>query len=136
MVLILLAVIPIVSAVKLFSHYSAYSGLQQKNEALLLRAVRYYPGNERAWFDLAFVRKAKNRPAEASVASLEKFLSLYPYHIGANYLRAVWLYQMGAFDEAEAAVLDLLVYYPGFKKARQLLRHIQTRRKRARNSKP
>ncbi len=121
---LLMACVPAFALTKLSSHHLATKGVRQFNEKQLIRAVHIYPGNERAWFDLARVQHDMGRPIEVSLLTLERFLTLYPYHIGASFLRAQWLIEVGKLKESEYQLRRLLEYYPGFDRAKYLLRYV------------
>ncbi|MFO1368018.1 MAG: O-antigen ligase family protein [Marinagarivorans sp.] len=108
------------SCSNLTSQILANDGFKTQNSLKLARAVDIYPGNERAWFDLATTHfEQDGNPAEA-ISAMQHFLSLYPYHIGARYKITQWYCFQRDFSHCKTEALRLLSYYPSFKPTQQL----------------
>jgi hypothetical protein len=108
------------SCANLISQKLAKDGFQTQNRIKLQRAVKIYPGNERAWFDLAITLFEQNNKASEAVTAMHQFLSLYPYHIGARYKITQWYCFQRDFINCRAEALQLIGYYPAFKPVQQL----------------
>ncbi len=107
------------SCASLNSQIIANEGFKAQDTVRIKRATEIYPGNERAWFDLAIAYfEQDNNPTEAVIA-MQRFLSLYPYHIGGRFKITQWYCFEREFARCRAEALHLLSYYPSFKPAQQ-----------------
>lgn len=108
------------SCSNLGSQILANTGFKTLNSLKLARAVEMYPGNERAWFDLATTYFEQDGTPQEAINTMRHFLSLYPYHIGARFKITQWYCSQRDFMHCKAEALQLLSYYPSFKPAQQL----------------
>jgi O-antigen ligase len=107
------------SCASLSSQVIANEGFKTQDTVRIRRATEIYPGNERAWFDLAIaLYEQDNNPSEAIIV-MRRFLSFYPYHIGGRFKITQWYCFQREFARCRAEALHLLSYYPSFKPAQQ-----------------
>lgn len=121
----------ILSSSFLKSQRQAYLGKRTADTLLLMRATSTFPGNERAWYDLAVTTFEQDRNSLLGIKYMRHFLGLYPYHISGRFKLAQWLYREKQYRNAQVELERLLRYYPNFKSARNLHKQVsKVRRKK------
>lgn len=108
------------SSADLVSQHLGLQGRLTQDTLKLQRAVHIYPGNERAWFDLATAQFEQDALPQNAIESMQHFLQLSPYHIGARYKISQWYCSIKEFKHCKAEAEHLLRFFPSFKPAQQL----------------
>jgi O-Antigen ligase len=108
------------SSANFVSQHFALQGRIAQDSIKLQRALAIFPGNERAWFDLAMAQFEQDALPQDAIGSLNNFLKLSPYHIGARYKLSQWYCYAREFPRCKSSAEQLLRYYPTFKPAQQL----------------
>lgn len=110
------------SCASFVSQRLAYQGKKEYDPLKLERAVSISPYNERARYDYAVITYEQNRDTESAIRNIQQFLTINPYHIGARFKLAQWLYQQKKYDRCKAELQKILRYYPKYKAAKNLYR--------------
>ena len=112
-----LAIVPMLSSIWLSSHAYAFQGRKYGDIDKLKQAVELNPGNERAWYDLSRLQHHKFRDTAGSLASISRFIQLYPYHIRGLQIKAQREIKLGRWHQANYTLERLLNIYPSYKPA-------------------
>ncbi len=123
----------IFSCSMVFSEYFAFKGRTDYDGDYLIEAVKFNPQNDRALLNLSQYYYYRNKDLEASLDSIDRFLSLYPYHIAGLMMKAERHYQLENMNEAKKTLDKLLDIYPGYKKANRLEQLVSIKTKRQSN---
>ncbi len=118
-------IIPFLSGKLVLSEYYAFQGRQHFDKGLLEKSLSFNPQNDRALYNLSQVELRRHRNLQASLRSLDRFIDLYPYHVGGLFSKAERHYQLRQFDNAQNTLDKVLDFYPSYEKAKRLQHEIQ-----------
>ncbi|WP_054112527.1 O-antigen ligase family protein [Marinagarivorans algicola] len=110
------------SCASFVSQRLAYQGKKEYDPLKLERAININAYNERARYDYAVITYEQNRDTQSAIDNIQQFLMINPYHIGARFKLAQWLYQQKEYDRCKAELQNILRYYPKYKAAKNLYR--------------
>lgn len=108
------------------SEYYLSKGIKNKDIEGLKYSLLINPNNERSYYELAVNSLLREERPEDALKYINRFLSLYPYHLGGLGLKADILFSMKEYDKAEEIIFQSLNLCPEFSRMKTLLNHINS----------
>lgn len=108
------------------SEYYLSKGIKNKDIEALKYSLLINPNNERSYYELAVNSLLREERPEDALKYINRFLSLYPYHLGGLGLKADILFSMKEYDKAEEIIFQSLNLCPEFSRMKTLLNHINS----------
>ena len=121
--------IPLLSGCIIISAFFAYHGRLQFDDKLLLKALAFNPHNDRALYTLSHVYYRRDRDVQASLETINSFISINPYHLAGLYIQCERQFQLHEIRHAKDGIDNLLDIYPTYSKARRLQQTIDLKLK-------
>jgi O-antigen ligase len=121
--------IPLLSGCLITSAFFAYHGRLQFDDKLLVKALAFNPHNDRALYTLSHVYYRRHRDTQASLETIERFLSINPYHLAGLYIQCERQFQLHEIRRAKDGIDHLLDIYPNYSKAKRLQQTIDLKLK-------
>lgn len=102
------------------SKYHTTQFTLQREADYIYKAIEINPYNELAFFKAARYEAYANRNYPLAIEHLERFLKLYPYHLGGLIQKATLEYQLKRYDAALKSIDTVLLIDKKNKKMRDL----------------
>ena len=121
MFVIIVIIAPMLSIISIFSQYYAYKGHLKLDITYLEKAVTFNPGNDRAWASMSFIQSSILNDNITGLYAIDKFLTLYPEHIGGQINKARILINLEQHQQAQQLLIRIGIKHPHLKTVQKLL---------------